>query len=138
MKTLRTALAVLCWLGLTAALAQNAPESVSVRLVTASRDAGTADPRLQDVLPLLQNLGLKSFRLEGESKLAFRDGAAATLGKGYRLELADVQGRNAMVRVSQNQRDLVRTRLALREDKPVTWVFDDPAGGKVIIVIKSR
>lgn len=136
MSILRSAGALLLCALLGSAVAQAAPDTLSARLVTASREGGDTDARLTDVLPLLQNLGLKSFRLDGESTLPFREGASASLGKGYRLELSQVQGSNAMVRVTQNQRDLVKTRLSLREDKPVTWVFDDPGGGKTIIVLK--
>jgi len=140
MRTLRAAAAVLCCALAWTTLAQTAPESLSARLVTASKDAGSTDARLNDVLPLLQStLSFKSFRLDGESTLAFREGSSATLGKGYRLELSQVQDRNAMVRVTQNDRDLVKTRLSLREDKPViVGGFDDPAGGKTIIILKLR
>lgn len=116
--------------------AQTAAASLSVRLVTASKEAGSTDARLEDVLPLLQqNSGLKSFLLEGEVKVSLREGASVNLAKGYRLELSQVQDSKAMVRVSQKQKDLVKTRLALSEGRPVIVVFDDPAGGKVIIIL---
>jgi hypothetical protein len=119
--------------------AQTAPATLSARLVTASKDAGTSDPRLEDVQALLEsNSSAKSFRLDGEATLAFKEGASATLGKGYRLELSQVQDTNAMVRVSQGRRDLVQTRLALRKGRPVIVGFDDDAGGKTIIIIKLK
>lgn len=115
-----------------------AEPSLSVRLVTGGKDAGSVDARLNDVLPLLQNSGLKSFRLEGETTVDLREGASATLAKGYRLDLSQVQDNKAMVRVSQNQRDLVQTRLSLSEGRPVIVVFDDPAGSKAIVILKLK
>lgn len=134
----RTAAALFLSAGIV--VAQTAPPGLSARLVTASKDAGSTDARLNDVLGLLQsNLSLKSFRLDGEAVLDLKEGATATLGKGYRLDLSQVQDSNAMVRLSQNQRDLVRTRLALRRGCPVVvGGFDDPAGGKTIIILKLR
>jgi hypothetical protein len=120
-------------------LAQAAGLPLSVRLVTGSKDAGSVDTRLNDVLPLLQqNSGLKSFRLEGEATIDLREGASATLAKGYRLDLSQVQDNKAMVRVSQNQKDLVQTRLSLSEGKPVVVGLDDPAGGKVLVILKLQ
>ena len=120
--------------------AQPVTPTLSARLVTASKEGGSTDARLADVLPLLQStLSFTSFRLEGEVTLPFRAGATATLAKGYRLELSQVQESNAMVRVSQDARDLVQTKLALREGRPViVGGFDDPAGGKTIIILKLQ
>lgn len=113
--------------------------ALSARLVTASKDAGNTDAGLSDVLPLLQNLNFKSFRLEGESTLALKEGATATLAKGYSIELTQVQDRNAMVRVIQDRRDVMKTRLSLKEDKPViVGGFDDPGGGRTIIILKLK
>ena len=120
-------------------VAQAAPATLSVRLVTGSKDAGDADARLNDVLPLLQNFALKSFRLESEATVDLRDGASVSLAKGYRLDLSQVQDNKATVRVSQNQRDLVQTTLSLRQGSPViVGGYADPAGGKTIIVLKLK
>jgi len=113
--------------------------ALSARLVTASKEAGSVDASLSDVLPLLQNLNFKSFRLEGESTLALKEGATASLAKGYSIELTQVQDRNAMVRVIQDRRDVMKTRLSLKEDKPViVGGFDDPGGGRTIIILKLK
>jgi hypothetical protein len=121
------------------AVAQTAAPALSVRLVTASKDAGSPDARLRDVQTLLEsNSNLKSFRLDGEASLSFKEGASATLAKGYRLELSQVQNNNAMVRVSRNQVDVVQTRLALREGSPVVFGFDDPPGARTIIVLRLK
>lgn len=133
----RLAAAALCLLA-AAVFAQTAAAPLSVRLVTGSKDAGSTDARLNDVLPLLQNSGLKSFRLEGEASVELREGASVNLAKGYRLDLSQVQDNKAMVRVSQNQRDLVQTRLSLSGGRPVIVVLDDPAGGKAIVILKLQ
>ena len=122
------------------AAAQTAPATLSARLVTASKDAGTTDARLNDVLALLQStLSFKSFRLEGEATVELREGATASLAKGYRLDLSQVQDNKATVRVSQNQRDLTQTTLTLRQGSPViVGGYADPAGGKTIIILKLK
>lgn len=134
---IRLTAAVLCLLAVVA-LAQTAASPLSVRLVTGSKDVGSTDARLNDVLPLLQNSGLKSFRLEGEATVELREGASVNLAKGYRLDLSQVQDNKAMVRVSQNQKDLVQTRLSLSGGRPVVVVLDDPAGGKAIVILKLQ
>ena len=139
MRTTLILSAMLLCLVVQTAWAQPAAGTLSARLVTASKDAGSVDARLEDVLPLLQNLNFKSFRLDGESTLAFREGATASLAKGYSLELTQVQDRNAMVRVIRDRDDVMKTRLSLKQDKPVlVGGFDDPGGGKTIIVLKLK
>jgi hypothetical protein len=137
-KTIILSAMVLC-LSVPTALAQDAAGTLSARLVTASKDAGAIDARLDDVLPLFKDFAFKSFRLDDEATMAFREGATTNLGKVYSIELTQVQERNVMVRVSKDRRDVVKTRLSLREDKPVVvGGFDDPGGGKTIIVLKLK
>ena len=120
-------------------LGQDEAGTLSARLITASKEAGSTDERLNDVLPLFKDFAFKSFRLEAESNLALKDGAAASLAKGYSIELSEVQDRNVTVRVIQDRRDKVKTRLSLRAGKPVVvGGFDDAAGGRTIIVLKLK
>lgn len=137
---MRTTLALAAFLGLAAGtlLAQTDADTLSARLVTAGREAGSTDERLKDVLGLLQNLNFRSFRLDGEARIPFSEGASAGLAKGYRIELSEVQARDrsALVRVIQDRHDKVKTRLSLRKEKPVVvGGFEDPGGGSIFIIL---
>lgn len=118
--------------------------SLSVRLLRAGNgDGGTADPRLQDILPVLKSsLRFQSYEYVSEATGAIRAGATISVGEGLSLQIADVQGSGLGVTVTgghDGRTKLLRTRLNLAPAKPVILGgFPDGTGGNLILVLMLR
>jgi hypothetical protein len=121
------------------ASAAHAGSELGIRLVEANSRRGGMGPGLEDVAGLLrENLPFNTFRLvsSGALRLPAR-GSTADLGSGLAVTCSGSQ-RNLSVTVTRGRRPLLRTTVALRDDRP--WILGGfPGGdGKLIVILLAR
>ena len=112
---------------------------LNVRLVrvTESKEVGTVDPGLKDVLPLLKaNLRYSSYHLVEDRNLKLKPGVQQELPDGFKVHVSDIDNMIMTVYIDRHMHSLLRTRLKLRVGRPlVVGPFRDPQGTSGYILI---